>query len=499
MAAAEGKQCLQECQGPAEKAAPKSKPAPAEKHLEADASALCCAGSGGIARPISPPHCSLQDLPVEMLVEIFASLQGTDLASLAQACTKSRHILHTDSIWRLCCHQEFGVQENLQKPEMIDGMSYREVYAKMFPYKNLLGLWQLDYGYRRLLNVVVDDGLCITGWMYRPCLNTHVAGPMQFEPLFRIHLTQRKSAMVEYTDHFYSFSHSRHMQIQKDRFSNRWIQRDPRQDSPTRLRGGRWLEMSQEDRQLYDRLTYRHLPGLFLGKSDGFGLMIAMLSFHGKYAWVTKITGDLIWTLESHLMRHIHLPDGKTFHNFKELSRVVQEIEEQVIREQQQQENRTEESEGHGWQSPGQPSIGESWAAPSEEQPVPFVLPVGLRSRDQNYPSPLPPTCRMYYYGVHIVTLHGSAYPRRCPGVFILFDENHFGFICVSKSSPDDTGTTTLSKARDPLRANQFHGALSFTKKRELSLGRPPASLGRLRYRSGRLAAPVSTTPDSGI
>uniref|UniRef100_G1QB97 F-box domain-containing protein n=1 Tax=Myotis lucifugus TaxID=59463 RepID=G1QB97_MYOLU len=414
--------CPQKRQRPAEMAAAeaKSKPAPAEKHLEAD-----------------PPHCSLQDLPVEMLVEIFASLQGTDLASLAQACTKFRHILHTDSIWRLCCHQEFGVQENLQKPEMIDGMSYREVYAKMFPYKNLLGLWQLDYGYRRLLNVVVDDGLCITGWMYGPRLNTHVAGPMQFEPLFRIHLTQRKSAMVEYMDHFYSFSHSRHMQIQKDRFSNRWIQRDPRQDSPTRLRGGRWLEMSQEDRRLYDRLTYRHLylqppddllrPGLFLGKSDGFGLMIAMLRFHGKYAWVTKIMGDLIWTLEIHLMRRIHLPDGKTFHNFKELSHVVQEIEEQVIREQQQQENRTEESEGHGSQSPAQPSIGS--AAPSEEQPVPFVLPVGLRSRDQNYPSPLPPTCRMCYYGVHIVTLHGSAYPRRCPGVFILFDENHFGFI----------------------------------------------------------------------
>ncbi|XP_070258920.1 F-box only protein 31-like [Myotis yumanensis] len=377
MAATEGKQCLQECQGPAEKAAPKSKPAPAEKHLEADASALCCA-----------------DLPVEMLVEIFASLPGTDLASLAQACTKFRHILHTDSIWRLRCHQEFGVQENLQKPEMIGGMSYREVYAKMFPYRNRLGLWQLDYGYRRLLNVVVDDGLCITGWMYGPRLNTHVAGPMQFQPSFRIHLTQRKSATVEYMDDFYSFSHSRHMQIQKDRFSNRWIQRDPRQDSPTRLRGGQGLEMSQEDRRL---------PGLFLGKSDGFGLMIGMLRFHGKYARVTKITGDLIWTLEIHLMRRTHLPDGKTFRNFKELSRLVQEIEEQVIGEQQQQENRTEESEGHGWQSPALPSIGESWAAPSEEQ--------------------------MCYYGVHIVTLHGSAYPRRCPGVFILFDENHFGFI----------------------------------------------------------------------
>ncbi|XP_070258958.1 F-box only protein 31-like [Myotis yumanensis] len=358
MAAAEGKQCLQEYQGPAEKAAPKSKLALAEKRVEADASALRCAGSGGITSPMPPLHCSLQELPVEMPVDIFASLPGTDLASLAQACTKFRHILHTDSIWRLCCRKELGIPENLQKPEMIGGMSYREVYAKMFPYRNLLGLWQLDYGYRSLLNVVVDDGLCITGWMYGPHRNTHVAGPVQFEPSFRIHLTQRKSATVEYMDDFYSFSHSRHMQIQKDRFSNRHPD---------------------------DLLR----PGLFLGKSDGFGLMIAMLSFHGKYARVTKITGDLSWTLEIHLMRPIHLPDGETFQNFNKLSRVVQEIEEQVIGEQQQQqENRTVESKGHGWQSPAQPSIGESWAAPSEEQPV----------------------------------LH-------CPGVFILLDENHFGFI----------------------------------------------------------------------
>ncbi|XP_070258953.1 F-box only protein 31-like [Myotis yumanensis] len=353
MAAAEGKQCLQECQGPAEKAVPEGKPALAEKHLEADAASQGCAGSGGLTSPMLPPHCSLQDMPVEMLVDIFASLPGTNLASLAKACTKFRDILHTHSIWRQRCHQEFGVPGNLQKPETIGGMSYREVYTNMFPYRNLLGLWQLDYGYRRLLSVVVDDGLCITGWMYWPRLNTHVAGPMQLEPSFRIHLMQRKSATVEYMDDLYSFSHSRHMQIQKDRFSNRWIQRDPRQDSPMQLRGGRGLEMSQEDRQLYDRLTYRRLyppprhsgdlirPGLFQGKSNGFGLMIAMLSFHGKWQ---------------------ELP------HFNELSRVVQEIEEQVICEQQQQQqgNRTEESEGHGIQTK------ESGPYPEKEKACPL-------------------------------------------------------------------------------------------------------------------------------
>uniref|UniRef100_G1PXQ8 F-box domain-containing protein n=1 Tax=Myotis lucifugus TaxID=59463 RepID=G1PXQ8_MYOLU len=421
--------CPQECQGPAETAAA----------AEGRAAAQGCAGNGGISSSMPPPHCSLQDLPVEMLVDIFASLPGTDLASLAQACTKFRDILHTDSIWRHAVTRSLAFLENCRNE---DDRSYREVYTKMFPYRNLLCLWQLDYGYRRLLNVMVNDGLCITDWMYGPRLNTHVDGPMQFEPSFRIHLMQRKSATVEYMDDLYSFFHSRHMQIQKDRFSIRWIQRDPRQDSPTRLRVGPGLEMSQEDRQLYDRLTYRRLylppshpgdlisPGLFQGKSDGFGPMIAMLSFHGKYARVTKIRGDLIWTLEVHLMHRIHLPDGETFHNFNELSHIVQEIEEQVIceqqqqQQQQQQEKRTEESEGHGW-------LAEPCAAQRRGVlgctfgGVSFVLHVGVRSGDQNYPR----ICRMCFYGVHVDTLHGSAYPRRCPGVFILFDENHFRFI----------------------------------------------------------------------
>ncbi|EPQ20773.1 F-box only protein 31 [Myotis brandtii] len=114
-----------------------------------------------------------------------------------------------------------------------------------------------------------------------------------------------------------------------------------------------------------------------------------MLSFHGKYARFTKVTGFPIATLQIHLMRRIQPPDGEIFRNFNELSRVVHEIDKQVIREQQQQqqEDGTEERAGHAWQSPAQPRVGESGAAASEEQPVPFVLPVGVRSIDQNYPS----------------------------------------------------------------------------------------------------------------
>ncbi|ELK30080.1 F-box only protein 31 [Myotis davidii] len=186
------------------------------------------------------------------------------------------------------------------------------------------------------------------------------------------------------------------------------------------------------------RLAYRRLylppshpddlirPGLFQGDYDPLGLEIARLSLRGEYARVTKVTGDSIGMLDIHLMRRIQLPDGEFFRNFKELSRVVRKIDEQVIREQQQQqEDGTEESEGHGWQSPAQPSIGESGAAASEEQPVRVVLPVGVRSSYQDYPR----TCRMCFYAVDTVTVTGLACRGRFPGVFILFDENHLGFI----------------------------------------------------------------------
>lgn len=49
------------------------------------------------------------------------------------------------------------------------------------------------------------------------------------------------------------------------------------------------------------------------------------------------------------------------------------------------------------------------------------------------------------------------------------------------------------------LGVNPFQGALTFTKKRELSPGLPPASPDLLRYRTGGLAVPISATPDLGM
>uniref|UniRef100_G1Q6B5 F-box domain-containing protein n=1 Tax=Myotis lucifugus TaxID=59463 RepID=G1Q6B5_MYOLU len=400
-----GCRCRQKHQRPAETAAADGKQAPAEKQVEA-----------------APLHCSLQDLPVEMLVEIFASLPGTDLPSLAQACTKFHHILHMDSIWRRRCREEYGVHETLQNLEMI-GMSYREVYTKLFhPYRHIF--WDCG-SYGTLLKVVVD-GLCITGWMCRPPLNTHVDSPTQFKPSFRISLTEGKSATGECMEGLHSRPHNCDMQIRKDRFITQCKNTDHRTDLPTLLREA-WGRVLVTYRRLY--LPPRHpddliRPGLFQVEYEGLIVKTAMLSFHGKYARVTKIMGASMETLEILLMRCIQLGDGEIFRNFNELSRVVQEIDEQVIREEKKK--RKKKSEGHGWQSPAQHSGRESGAAASEEQPVPFVLPVGVFSIN-----PEPRTCRMCFYGVDTVTVtrHGFPYTRRCPGVFVLFDENHFGFI----------------------------------------------------------------------
>lgn len=97
----------QQRRGPAEAAAADSEPDtdPEEERIEAGAAALAGAGDGRSAGPSSPPRCSLLELPPELLVEIFASLPGTDLPSLAQVCTKFRRILHTDTIWRRRCRE----------------------------------------------------------------------------------------------------------------------------------------------------------------------------------------------------------------------------------------------------------------------------------------------------------------------------------------------------------------------------------------------------------
>ncbi|XP_070255146.1 F-box only protein 31 isoform X1 [Myotis yumanensis] len=490
----------QQRRDPAETAAADSEPDTdlEEERIEAGAAELCSEWSGRSSSPSPPPRCSLLELPPELLVEIFASLPGTDLPSLAQVCTKFCRILHNDTIWRRRCREEYGVCENLRKLE-ITGVSCRDVYAKrinprvksgrfmkilpdyehmeyrdvytclLHRYRHILGLWQPDIGpYGGLLNVVVD-GLFIIGWMYLPPHDPHVDDPMRFKPLFRIHLMERKSATVECM-YGHRGPHNGHIQIvKKDEFSTKCNQTEYH-----RMSGGRqeefrtWLreewgrtleDIFHEHMQelilmkfiytsQYDNcLTYRRIylppshpddlirPGLFKGTYGSHGLEIVMLSFHGKHARVTKITGDPNipagqQTVEIDLMHRIQLPNVENLCNFNELSRIVLEAQEQVRQEQQRQEDRTEDGEGSGPPTEVR-EPGNEGAAPSKEEPVQFVLPVGVSSRNENYPR----TCRMCFYGTGLIAGHGFTSPERTPGVFILFDEDRFGFIWLELKS----------------------------------------------------------------
>ncbi|XP_036301037.1 F-box only protein 31-like [Pipistrellus kuhlii] len=427
-------------------------PAPdrAEEHVEPAAAPLCCAGGGESTSPgppSPPPRCSLQDLPLELLEAIFALLPVIDLPSLAQACAQFRSILRTDSIWRRRCREEYGACGNFQDLQAM-GLSCREFYTKLLhPYRNILGLWRLDTEARRELLKVAVDGVGITGWKYLPPPNyPDVDVPMQWKPSFRIHLTERKSATVECLEdysrprnclHYTEGSHQCHLTIQKDEFTIRcnhrmsaWFQ------SRQMLLDSRLLRFRDSD-----CLTYRRVylppsqpgdlirPGFFKGSYHAFSLKVAVLSFHGKYARATKIGGDPIFsawkeTLEIHLLHRIQLPDVKILlRDFEALSHTVQEMDEQVIQEQQ-------EEEGQGWQGLPQPGVREARAAALEEQPAhSFVLPEGEYSVDGNCPR----TYRMCFYGVNIVHFYGSITPQRFPGIFILFDENHFGFLCVER------------------------------------------------------------------
>uniref|UniRef100_A0A4W5KFA2 F-box protein 31 n=1 Tax=Hucho hucho TaxID=62062 RepID=A0A4W5KFA2_9TELE len=434
-----------------------------------------------------PNPKSLLDLPPELLVGIFSSLPGTELPNLALVCKTFRQILNTETIWRRRCTEEFGMREDLRKIEVV-GVSSRELYAKLLhPYRHILGLWQPDIGpYGGLLNVVVD-GLFILGWMYLPPHDPRVEDPMRRRPLFRIHMWESNKAAVECM-YGHKGPHKGDVQTGKnDEFSTKCNQTDHH-----RMPGGRqeefrtWLEeewgRTLEDifhehmqelilmkfiyTSQYDNcLTYRRIylpprlpsdllqPGLFKGTYGSHGLEIIMLSFHGPRARATKLTGDPNvpagqLTLDVDLNRPVRLPDLEHQRSVEELSRLVLGVHEEAQQEAQSPDVAPQgvaagkgavagggaeglelamEAQSESPQ-PG-PSSSSSSSAPSEAQA--FVLPLGVMARNEVYPR----TCKMCFYGTGLIAGHGFTSPERTPGLFILFDEDRFGFIWLELKS----------------------------------------------------------------
>ncbi|XP_018620623.1 F-box only protein 31 isoform X2 [Scleropages formosus] len=427
--------------------------------------------TGSPEQPSNPQ--SLVELPPELLVEIFALLPGAALPNLALVCKKFRQILNTETIWRRRCAEEFGMKGEPRKMEEV-GVSSRELYAKLLhPYRHILGLWQPDIGpYGGLLNVVVE-GLFIIGWMYLPPHDPRVEDPMRRRPLFRIHLLDGSKATVECM-YGHKGPHKGDIQtVKKDEFSTKCNQTDHH-----RMPGGRqeefrtWLEeewgRTLEDifhehmqelilmkfiyTSQYDNcLTYRRIylpprlpsdllePGLFKGTYGSHGLEIVMLSFHGTRARGTKLTGDPNvpagqLTLDVDLSCPVCLPDLDSQKSMDVLSRLVQEVHEQVQRGCTPR-SPTCHTEAGAEQNerPGAASASGSGVTtadpPSELQP--FVLPLGVMARNEVYPR----TCKMCFYGTGLIAGHGFTSPERTPGLFVLFDDDRFGFIWLELKS----------------------------------------------------------------
>ncbi|XP_063801745.1 F-box only protein 31 isoform X2 [Pseudophryne corroboree] len=435
---------------------------------------------------------NLLQLPPEILVEIFSCLPGTDLPLLALVCRKFRQILTTDTIWKRRCKREYGVHENLRKMD-VTGVSCREVYVKLLhQYRNILGLWQPDLGpYGGLLNVVVD-GFFIIGWMYLPPHDPHVDEPMRLKPVFRIHLMEKKSATVEC---MYGPKGPHNGQIQmekKDQFCTKCLQTDYH-----RMSGGRqeefrtWLrddlgrtldDIFHEHMQelilmkfiyicQYDNcLTYRRIyhppsqpgdllkPGFFKGTYGSHGLEIVMLSFHGTTAKATKITGDPNVpagqpTLEIDLARPVRLPSLEQLRNLDALSLLILEIHNQINREQRLAGS--EEEAGNSLADHPQESLpilrpaereADERADPQPPELQSFALPEEVMARNEDYPR----SCKMCFFGTGLIAGHGFSSPERTPGLFILFDDDRFGFIWLELKS-----FSLYSRMRDKFQNSQ--------------------------------------------
>ncbi|XP_038156015.1 F-box only protein 31 isoform X1 [Cyprinodon tularosa] len=365
-------------------------------------------------------------------------------------------------------------------------MDYKDVYTHLLhPYRHILGLWQPDIGpYGGLLNVVVD-GLFIIGWMYLPPHDPRVEDPMRRRPLFRIHLLESKKATVECM-YGHKGPHKGDIQtVKKDEFSTKCNQTDHH-----RMPGGRqeefrtWLEeewgrtleeiFHEHMQELilmkfiytsqYDNcLTYRRIylppsmpsdllePGLFKGTYGSHGLEIVMLSFHGTSARATKLTGDPNvpagqLTLDVDLSQPVDLPELDQQKNIDVLSRIISGIHEKVQREGERPASDSSASAGHPAEEAGaaaakvvdddhgacaDASQSEPSSSSHHPEAQPFVLPLGVMARNEVYPR----TCRKCFYGTGLIAGHGFTSPERTPGLFVLFDEDRFGFIWLELKS----------------------------------------------------------------
>lgn len=158
-------------------------------------------------------------------------------------------------------------------------------------------------------------------------------------------------------------------------------------------------------------------------------------------------------TLVVHLNRPVRLPDLERQCSIEELSGLVLGFHEEAQWEaveacgEGQGEGSTPKAEENerGAAAAEAPAVGvssTSGATRTAAEPQPFVLPLGVIARNEEYPR----SCRMCFYGTGLIAGHGFTSPERTPGLFVLFDDNRFGFIWLELKS-----FSLYSRLTDPL------------------------------------------------
>ncbi|KAK7891741.1 hypothetical protein WMY93_023704 [Mugilogobius chulae] len=435
----------------------------------------CTVTAGPTDRAGGPQHPqALSDLPPELLVEIFSMLPGTVLPNVALVCKKFRQILNTETVWRRRCVEEFGMKEDLRKME-VGAVSSRDLYVKL-----CFMLQSIHYILSGPLLANESYSIHLTFGPYRgyadlflkTCLLKHIP-PQQTKqssmgrPMIRraCQLFVRRilvSVWVEMQYVYMAAMPSPYADKQspyhfQDRMPGRakWKGRCRHDDERTATLS--YLIHIQFDyiQSLYkvsiintnNCLTYRRIylpppmpsallqPGLFKGTYGSHGLEIVMLSFHGTSARATKLTGDPNvpagqLTLDVDLNRPVVLPDLERQRNIEELSRLVLGVHAEVEREIEQQAKGASSAASGSTEEGANSQPGPSSSSNPPEL-LPFVLPLGVMARNEVYPR----TCRKCFYGTGLIAGHGFTSPERTPGLFVLFDQDRFGFIWLELKS----------------------------------------------------------------
>ncbi|RXN15102.1 hypothetical protein ROHU_037140 [Labeo rohita] len=143
-------------------------------------------------------------------------------------------------------------------------------------------------------------------------------------------------------------------------------------------------------------------------------------------------------------------------------------------------------------------------APPAAAGPSPAsrLSPTGPALRANPYPEVTDLTCRLPLHAL-IQHARGCSPWRPAADMGTARRETYTfspGFSRADESSPDAAGTAALSRAWAPI-SGRTHSRAPGPSQRKENSSRGPRQLlrVRLRYRTGRLAAPVSATPGSGI